>query len=42
MNQSMEEPDPADFEKTPRPNHIYNDNEDYDSGPGTHDYGTHN
>ena len=38
MNQSMDEPDPSDFEKTPGLNQNFNDEEDYDSGPGTHDY----
>jgi len=37
MNQSMDEPE--DFnDKTPGPNHIGNEDEDYDSGPGTHEY----
>jgi len=37
MNQSMDEPE--DFnDKTPGPNHIRNEDDDYDSGPGTHDY----
>lgn len=31
--------EPEDFnDKTPGPNHIGNEDEDYDSGPGTHEY----
>lgn len=37
MNQSMDEPEEF-IDKTPAPNHIRNEDDEFDSGPGTHDY----